>query len=70
MEINAEPFQIESSKSQIHIIEETSQWLKQGIGSFDNVTIEDCQQQMTNCRKKVDNLGALNINQRGRKQDT
>ena len=58
VELEAEPIDMESWKSQLDTIEETIQWFHQGLGYFDRVAIEDFLQQMAELTKKVYDLGA------------
>ena len=42
VDIETKPSNMESSKSQIQTFEQAIQQLKQGLGFFDKVVVEDC----------------------------
>ena len=42
VDIAIKPSNMESSKSQIQMIEDAIQQLKQGLGFYDKVVVEDC----------------------------
>ena len=62
MEIEPKPSNMESWKSQIQVIEESIQWLKQ---AFNRVVVKDHMQTLADLSQKVYGFGAPKIN-RGR----